>query len=203
MSFSVNLSCDIATQAEAEAGLIDTAAMTPLKTAQAITALAPGGGGLTLGTPVATTSGTSKDYISLPAGLKRITIMFNGVSNNAGSILLLRVGDSTGFYTTGYGGAAGYLQNTNLAGVYTNSAGFSLVSGSAGNVLSGNATLTLLDPTNHIWTVSYAFGVTASATFGVVGGGVIDLANALDRIRLTSTNGTDTFDAGSINISYE
>lgn len=163
-----------------------------------------GGSGITLGTLLATTSGTSKDYTSLPAGLKRITVMLNGVSSNGGSALLLRVGDSTGFYISGYAGAAGYFQNTNLTGVYANSTGFNLVSASAGNALSGNITLTLMDSSTNVWSCSYTLGATAGAVpFGVAGSGTVDLANVLDRIRLTSTNGTDTFDAGSINISYE
>ena len=33
--------------------------------------------------------------------------------------------------------------------------------------------------------------------------GTITLSGALDRVRITSSNGTDTFDAGSINIMWE
>ena len=33
--------------------------------------------------------------------------------------------------------------------------------------------------------------------------GELKLAGALDRVRITTVNGTDTFDAGSINILYE
>ena len=35
------------------------------------------------------------------------------------------------------------------------------------------------------------------------GGGSISLAGTLDRVRITTVNGTDTFDAGTINIRYE
>ena len=34
-------------------------------------------------------------------------------------------------------------------------------------------------------------------------GGSIALGGVLDRIRITTVNGTDVFDAGSINILYE
>jgi hypothetical protein len=34
-------------------------------------------------------------------------------------------------------------------------------------------------------------------------GGSKSLSAALDRVRLTTVNGTDTFDAGSVNIMYE
>ena len=33
--------------------------------------------------------------------------------------------------------------------------------------------------------------------------GAVSLSGTLDRIRLTTVNGTDTFDAGSVNIMYE
>ena len=33
--------------------------------------------------------------------------------------------------------------------------------------------------------------------------GRVTLSGALDRVRVTTVNGTDTFDAGSINILYE
>jgi hypothetical protein len=34
-------------------------------------------------------------------------------------------------------------------------------------------------------------------------GGFVPLSGTLDRVRITTANGTDTFDAGSINILYE
>jgi hypothetical protein len=39
--------------------------------------------------------------------------------------------------------------------------------------------------------------------WSVTGAGNLSLSGALDRVRITSFNGTDTFDAGSINILYE
>ena len=44
---------------------------------------------------------------------------------------------------------------------------------------------------------------TYSATQSLYGGGNVTLGGALDRIRVTTVNGTDLFDAGSINIMYE
>ena len=35
------------------------------------------------------------------------------------------------------------------------------------------------------------------------GGGSVTLSGALDRVVLTTVGGTDTFDAGSVNIIYE
>lgn len=35
------------------------------------------------------------------------------------------------------------------------------------------------------------------------GSGNVSLSGALTQVRITTVNGTDTFDAGTINISYE
>jgi len=43
----------------------------------------------------------------------------------------------------------------------------------------------------------------AVGTNGGAGGGGITLGAALTAIRITTSNGTDAFDAGSINILYE
>ena len=43
----------------------------------------------------------------------------------------------------------------------------------------------------------------AGTYYTLVGGGNVTLSGTLDRVRITTVNGTDTFDAGSINIMYE
>ena len=81
-----------ATQAEAEAGTDDTKYMTPLKTAQAIAAQVSAGEIYTeISSPTDITSGLTQDSAwhdydlsgTVPAGTKRILIMFYGVSIGA------------------------------------------------------------------------------------------------------------------------
>ena len=48
--------------------------------------------GLQTGTAVASTSGTSNDFTSIPSWVKRITVMFNGVSTNGTSPVQLQIG---------------------------------------------------------------------------------------------------------------
>jgi hypothetical protein len=43
----------------------------------------------------------------------------------------------------------------------------------------------------------------SDSTITDYGAGVISLGGTLDRVRITAANGTDTFDAGTINIIYE
>jgi hypothetical protein len=44
---------------------------------------------------------------------------------------------------------------------------------------------------------------SAVVPFVVSSGGTVSLAGILNMLRITTVNGTDTFDAGSINILYE
>jgi hypothetical protein len=43
----------------------------------------------------------------------------------------------------------------------------------------------------------------AGANSAASSAGAVTLSGTLDRVRITTVNGTDTFDAGSINILYE
>jgi len=151
---------------------------------------------LTQGTAVASTSGTSIDFTSIPSWVKRVTVMFNGVSTNGTSFFLVQLGDSGGIENTGYGGSGGSGTGGNA-----NSAGF-IVSANqaAAGIYSGIATLA--NVSGNIWVIS---GTTTGSGGYVttVFGGNKELSATLDRIRITTVNGTDTFDAGSINIMYE
>ena len=186
-----------ASQAEAEAGTDNGRDMTPLRVAQAIAALAASS--VTLGTAVASTSGTSIDFTSIPSGTKRITINFAGVSTNGTSNLLVQLGDSGGIENTGYSSGA---TNDNATRV-TNTAGFIIISATAaGSSFSGRVTLELLDAANFTWTSAGQMCETGSGLDGESGGSK-SLSAELDRVRITTVGGTDTFDAGKINITYE
>jgi hypothetical protein len=153
------------------------------------------------GTAVASTSGTSIDFTSIPAGVRRITVMFAGVSLSGTSNILVQLGDSGGVEITGYLSSIAYVDGVGSCNVFTSTAGFIGYLANAGRSLSGNYTFNLLDSTNNTWTASA--GLYASVPAGQSGGGVKSLSGTLDRIRITTVNGTDTFDAGSVNILYE
>lgn len=156
--------------------------------------------GIVAGTAVASTSGTSIDFTSIPSWVKRITVMFNGVSTNGTSNKLIQLGSGS-FTVTGYIGATGYVTTgTSPTSVTT---GFGLVSGGlAAEINSGLIVLTNI--TGNDWVCS---GTTSSNNGNQPGmiytNGQITVSGTLDRVRITTTNGTDTFDAGSINILYE
>ena len=151
-------------------------------------------------TAVASTSGTSIDFTSIPSWCKRITIMFGGVSTNGTSIILVQLGTSGGIQNTSYTSGAWQANSNNS----NSTAGF-LTSGTttvATAAWDGSATLTLLNSSTNIWTfTSILSGSTAA--INSMGAGAKTLSGTLDRVRITTVSGTDTFDAGSINILYE
>ena len=147
------------------------------------------------GTAVASTSGTSIDFTGIPSWVKRITVMFNNVSTNGASLVQVQLGSSGGITNTGYAGitqSSGASQNS--------STGFILdTNGNAAYTRYGAVVLNNI--TANTWSI---FGtVGALSTFTAAVGGAVAVASALTTVRITTVNGTDTFDAGSINILYE
>lgn len=156
-----------------------------------------------MGTLTATTSGTTKDFTGIPANTKKIILSLNGVSLNGTSDLLVQLGDSGGIETSGYVSSAAWLFNASPAAATSNTSGFLVrAAGDASYSVSGHVTLILMDASTNLWAESHTTAnIGASAGVGV-GGGTKSLSGTLTQIRLTSVSG-NTFDAGSINITYE
>ena len=151
--------------------------------------------GFTLSTPQVLISGTSIDFTGIPSSVKRITIMFDGVSTNGTSNPLIQIGDAGGVETSGYLGACSYSSGDSA---YTT--GFGIANGSAASALYGAITLSLMNSSANTWACCGSVSLT---NFGLHTSGTKSLTATLDRVRITTVNGTDAFDAGSINISYE
>jgi hypothetical protein len=156
---------------------------------------------ITSGTAVASTSGTSFTFASIPSWVKRITLMFSQVSTNGASNPLMQLGTSSGITTSGYTAGATYLGPTN--GIDTYTAGFGFNSASSTNSFHGSLVFSLLNSSTNIWVLSGVILMTGSSNFTYQMSGRVALSATLDRVRVTTVNGTDTFDAGSINILYE
>jgi len=155
------------------------------------------GGAITLAT-AQTASGTSVDFTGIPSWAKRITVMFNGVSLSGSSSALIQIGDAGGIENTGYDSST--TATTGVTGSTLNSAiGFVVGFGAEPSDVSGHVNLTNIS--SNTWIQSHV--AKNSTTACAFGGGDKTLSATLDRIRITTVNGTDTFDAGTINISYE
>ena len=150
-------------------------------------------------TAQASTAGTSIDFTGIPSWAKEITVMFNGVSTNGTSIVQIQIGNTT-FTTTGYSTQSSAIDGT-AAGTTAAGSGFILdPGGSAAFSRFGQAVISLITNNQYVFTSVLGVAGSAQARTHYTGGGSPALAGPLDRIRITTVNGTDVFDTGSINI---
>jgi hypothetical protein len=141
------------------------------------------------------------DFTSIPPWVKRITIMFSGVSVSSTSYLLVQIGSGS-VDATNYVSYASRSGNSGTTAGQTSTAGFIAdTGGSGGNLWYGTMTLTNISA--NVWVESHTLGINAGANFAGSGGGTKTLSGTLDRVRITTVSGTDLFDLGSINILYE
>jgi hypothetical protein len=159
------------------------------------------GGGVTLGTATATTSGTAINYTSIPSGTKRITINLTDVSVSGTSNITFRLGDSGGIETSGYLGAASTFSASAIA-TANHTTGCTVNGTGAAIKYSGTIIMTLIDSSANTWAIIGSIGNSAGTATGFLAYSK-SLSAELDRIQMTTTGGTDTFDFGTVNITYE
>jgi len=160
--------------------------------------------GITSGTVQTTPFATPQyaDFTGIPSGVKRITVMFNEISTNGTSGVIAQIGSGS-VVTSGYISTTVRIANdsSTSGGSITN--GFYVNPGyttSYNDKVSGLLVLTLISGTT--WVASMCGKISTVVVLS--GGGVSpSLSGALDRIRITTAGGSDSFDFGSVNILYE
>jgi hypothetical protein len=154
---------------------------------------------LVFGTAQASTSGTSIDFTGIPSWVKRITLLFSGVSTNGTSSTIVQLGTgATPTYTT-----SGYLGSASTSGATTAnfSSGF-MVNNSVAAASVVHGQVVLINLSGNLWTESGVLGLSDSAN-NRTSGGSVTIGDTLTALRITTVTGVNTFDAGSINIVYE
>jgi hypothetical protein len=166
-----------------------------IQTAGITTSLYP----LVQGTAVASTSGTSIDFTGIPSWARRVTVIFNGVSTNGTSPFLVQLGSgsvTTSGYTSVGSGIAATVNST------TSTAGF--VAGNVNTAASlASGLFVFANVSGTTWAGSGSVSQSAIPQTNLSTGNSPALSGALDRVRITTVGGTDTFDAGSVNILWE
>jgi len=156
--------------------------------------------GITLGTAVASTSGTSIDFTSIPATANRVKLMLVGVSTTSSDTLLVQIGDSGGVETTGYTGVITNVQASVTPAVFGGT-GFEIIAtGGAAGTVTGIITISRFN--GNTWVVDGAVARTDAARY-YTSVGAKTLSATLDRVRLTTVGGVQTFDLGTVNVSWE
>ena len=160
--------------------------------AAAAAAIAP----IQLQTTQATTSGTAFDFGSIPSGVNRVCVMFRGVSlsSSAHHLIQLSTGGTvltSGYVSSSYWGGGGESATNGMVWYGGNN---------AARTVSGIMTLQHMG--GNIWVNSHTGKYIAPTC--MFGGGDVDLGGVLDGIRVTNdATGSNTYDAGAINISWE
>ena len=154
-----------------------------------------------LGVGTANTSvsgGTVIAHTGIPSWARRVTIMYSGLSTSGSNPIIIQVGSGT-FKTTDYLGAAAVIEGSTG---YTTGFGIGNTNVNQNDLHHGSMVLTLLDSSTNTWVASGTGARSDGVEVGLTGG-AIALAGALDRIRFTTSTGTDQFDAGMTNIMWE
>lgn len=147
-----------------------------------------------------TASGTSVNFTDIPSWVKRITVMLSGVSTSGTSNIQVQLGAGS-VATSGYLSNGSRIQGSSATTLGANTAGFTLASISA----AADAQYGLVVFCNISGNIWVSNGILYATNYLAVqhSAGQVSLGGTLDRVRITTANGTDTFDAGTINIIYE
>jgi hypothetical protein len=160
--------------------------------------------GFTLGTPVASTSGTSIDFTGIPATAKSIVINFLNVSTTGSDTLFIQLGTSSGVESSGYlSDSFFFISSPSIAGPASSTSAFvlSAFGGGTSSRVQGAITLSMLSSSANSWTCNAMLNDSANVRL-MIGSGSKALAGVLDRVRITTSGGSQTFDNGEINIAY-
>ena len=157
---------------------------------------------LVLGTPYTTTGGTSIDFTGIPSTARRVVISFSGVSTSGIDNILIQIGDSGGIENTGYNSYSCKMGGGSIASGTAYTTGFGITIASASAVLGGSVAINLLSSSANTWCAN-GFISDSNGSSGFPVGGSKSLTGTLDRVRVTTTSGADTFDAVLMNIMYE
>jgi hypothetical protein len=196
------VAADIASDAVTTAKILD-GNVTTAKIADANVIPAKLSQPLTFRTAQATTSGSAISFADIPSWAKRITVILNQVSTNGTSAVIIQLGDSGGFEETDYIGTGTAITATNTCGVSAFTTGFSAGTGALITSLRSGV-VSIVNVEGNTWVASGTLTTLADGSSSASHTqGVKVLSGTLDRVRLTTITGANTFDAGSVNIAYE
>jgi hypothetical protein len=178
-------------------------------TAFVATAVAPVAAAVALAAPVlgtvqSSTSGTAINFTGIPSYAKRVTLLFNGVSQSSANDILVQLGVGTTPTTSGYTQSQSVLVFTGGGTtVVTSSAGIPVTNFLPAYIISGRLVIERFDPSGNTWLATGHFTTTAGAIGAITSAGVVSLSGALGMVRVTTAAGTAAFDLGSMNIIVE
>tara|TARA_R110002126_G_scaffold104619_1_gene238451 strand:- start:64 stop:468 length:405 start_codon:yes stop_codon:yes gene_type:complete len=134
----------------------------------------------------------------MPSWINIINVTFRNISTVSNDNILVQLGTSGGVTTSGYVSTS--IDFDGSGSVTTSStSGFILKTNPGSNIINGIMTIAYTG--SNAWVNNHS--VSTSTTIMSVGGGTVALGGTLDRVRITTVSGSDAFDAGSLNVSYQ
>jgi hypothetical protein len=144
-------------------------------------------------------TGTAVDFTGIPSWVKRVTVMLDGVSSTGSSLVQVQLGAGS-LVTSGYLCTLGQIVDGGGITVVKITSGFGVLGGSPVNLRSGHLLFTNIGGDTWVFSAVGAFSDVSACWYG---GGSVQLPGALARVRITTMNGTDALDAGSVNVLCE
>lgn len=148
----------------------------------------------------ASASGTTVTFTNIPSWVKRITLIVNALTTNGSSIGVCQVGSGS-ITTTGYLGTGSGQANSGTGLTTLATAGFAIGPDHASSYVQYGR-IEIVNISGNIWVASGFGGQSDTARWWGCGGS-ISLSGVLDRIAISTVNGTDSYNGGTVNIYYE
>ena len=172
-------------------GTIGTAKVTPTNLSQP----------LTLGTSVASTSGTAIDFTSIPSWVKTITISLYNVSFATNDNMLIQLGVGSTPTTSGYDAVSNNLRGGATSAQTSSTSGFvTALPSNASNIVYGTYVITR--HSGNLWVGSSIVSISTTANVTAMSNGIVTLSGEIGMVRVRGTL-AGTFGGGSVNIMYE
>lgn len=146
-------------------------------------------------------SSTSTDITGIPAGVTEVDVIIDSATFGSAAVLLIQLGDSGGIETTGYEASVGIISPSGggTASVSSSTAGFLWNNATDHN---GIITLKLHSASNNTWVATGTSKLDSGGALTKYHSGVKSLSAAIDRIRVTTTGGTETFTGGTVTVRW-
>ena len=141
------------------------------------------------------TSGTSIDFTGIPSGVRRVTVILYNLSTTGTAFPQIQIGSGS-VSTSGYGGSWSYNGTTQGGSTTGLQIGFNSASDTRQIVC------TWVTPGSNIWVGTAITGLSTAGAMSYSATSIA-LGGALDRVRITTVGGTDSFDSGVVNVLYE
>ena len=147
----------------------------------------------------ASTSGTEVEFTGIPSDALEITLMFTGVSASGTNNFMVQLGTASGYIETGYDS----LSQNEGGSDDTAATDCFLIRADANNHLrTGAMVITKASGSSYVQTGSFALNPSGVQGGTQTYGSLTSVSGTVNRLRV-KLNGTNTFDAGTISVSYK